>query len=148
MKIIEATLDHLSILVPLFDAYRQFYKQESDLEGAQQFLKNNLTHQQSTVYLAFSDTDIPMGFVQLYPSWESVTMSKRWVLYDLYVAEAGRKKGVGTELMNRAKQLAQDTGSKYLMLETATDNYTAQKLYESLDYQRDNEFYTYILEID
>ena len=148
MQIIEATLDHLSTLVPLFDAYRQFYKQDSDLEGAQQFLKYNLTHQQSTIFLAFSDTDIPLGFIQLYPTWESVTMSKRWVLYDLYVAEAGRKKGVGTELMNRAKKLAQDTGSKYLMLETATDNYTAQNLYESLDYQRDNEFFTYILEVN
>lgn len=148
MKIIEATLDHLSSLVPLFDAYRQFYKQPSDLKGAQLFLRNNLEHQESTVFLALSDHGSALGFVQLYPTWESVSMSKRWVLYDLFVAETGRNKGVATKLMNRAKTLASDTNAKYIMLETATDNHEAQALYESLNYQRDTEFHTYILSLD
>ena len=147
MNIIQANLDNLTQLAPLFDAYRQFYKQSPDLDGATKFIANNMANNQSTIFLALDDNQIPLGFVQLYPTWESVTMTKRWVLYDLYVAPAGRKKGVGTELMNRSKQLAKDTQASYIMLETATDNTTAQKLYEELDYKRDNDFYTYILEI-
>ena len=147
MNIIQANLDNLTQLAPLFDAYRQFYKQSPDLDGATKFIANNMANNQSTIFLALDDNQIPLGFVQLYPTWESVTMTKRWVLYDLYVAPAGRKKGVGTELMNRSKQLAKDTQASYIMLETATDNTTAQKLYEELDYKRDNDFYIYILEI-
>ena len=39
MKVIRANYGHLKQLVPLFDAYRVFYEQESDLEGAFEFLK-------------------------------------------------------------------------------------------------------------
>ncbi len=148
MRIIRATLEHLPELVILFNDYRQFYQQPSNLEGAHDFLLNNIKNDQSIVYIAFDDNQIPIGFVQLYPSWESVSMTKRWVLYDLFVAEAGRKKGVATALMNQAKALALDTQAKYIMLETALDNTNAQALYESLGYKQDIEFLTYILELD
>lgn len=147
MDIIQASTEHINILTPLFDSYRQFYKQPSDIEGAHDFLLNNLTHNHATVYIALNDQQTLLGFAQLYPTWESVTMTKRWILYDLFVAPEGRKKGVGEKLMNRAKQLAIETGAKYIMLETATDNHTAQSLYERLEYKKDTEFLTYILEL-
>lgn len=148
MKIIPANMAHIELITPLFDAYRQFYKQKSDIEGARTFISNNLTNQYASIFLALNEHDEALGFVQLYPTWESVTMTKRWILYDLFVSESGRKKGIATQLMNQAKQLAKDTQAKYIMLETAVDNTTAQRLYESLGYDRDNEFYTYILEIN
>ena len=49
--------------------------------------------------------------------------------------------------MNRAHQLAEETDADALILETATDNLTAQKLYERLGYRRDQEFYRYALKI-
>lgn len=47
--------------------------------------------------------------------------------------------------MDRAKQLAEETGACEIMLQTAADNITAQGLYEKLGYQRDNDFYVYTL---
>lgn len=146
MKILQASLEHLNQVAKLFDDYRQFYKQASDINGATEFLRHKIEQQESIIFIAQNENTI-LGFVQLYPSWESVSMSKRWVLYDLYVAPAGRGQGIARQLMQRAKQLAQDTGAQTISLETATDNVIGQALYESEGYERDTEFYSYNLSL-
>lgn len=146
MNIIQADLSHLDVLTDLFEAYRDFYKQEANSEGARAFLKHNLENNECVIYLA-QEGGKDLGFVQLYPTWESVTLSKKWVLYDLFVTPDGRGKGVGRQLMQRSKQLAQESGAKFIYLETATDNHIGQALYESEGYQVDKEFLTYILEL-
>jgi len=47
--------------------------------------------------------------------------------------------------MNRAGQLAEETGARAIELTTARSNTQAQALYESLGYRRDEEFFTYSL---
>ena len=42
IEIKEATIQHLESLAPLFDDYRVFYEQQSDISGAKQFLKDSL----------------------------------------------------------------------------------------------------------
>jgi ribosomal protein S18 acetylase RimI-like enzyme len=49
--------------------------------------------------------------------------------------------------MNTARDFALASGAKGLVLETATDNFTAQGLYESLGYVRDSGYYTYNLDL-
>ena len=88
-----------------------------------------------------------VGFVQLYPVFSSLSMRPQWILSDLYVAPEARKQGAGAALMNRARELARATGADGLMLETAVDNLTAQKLYEELGYKRDEEFFRYFLAV-
>ena len=146
MKILQASLEHLNQVAKLFDDYRQFYKQASDINGATEFLRHKIEQQESIIFIAQNENTI-LGFVQLYPSWESMSMSKRWVLYDLYVAPEGRGQGIARQLMQRAKQLAQDTGAQTISLETATDNVIGQALYESEGYERDTEFYSYNLSL-
>jgi hypothetical protein len=43
----QATIFDVDLLAPLFDAYRQFYRQPSDLELARQFLFDRLRNDQS-----------------------------------------------------------------------------------------------------
>ena len=50
--------------------------------------------------------------------------------------------------MNRARQLAEETGAARIELETAIDNVTAQSVYERLGYERNTRFYGYALTID
>ena len=38
MNIIRAQLQHTDLIAPLFDAYRQFYKADSDLEASREFI--------------------------------------------------------------------------------------------------------------
>jgi len=131
----KASLADLENLVPLFDAYRQFYKQAADISGARTFLLERLENAESEVFLAFDDEKI-VGFTQLYPLFSSVGMKRSWLLNDLYVEAAARKKGVGERLLEAAKAWGRETGAGWLMLETAEDNYPAQALYEKNGWER------------
>jgi ribosomal protein S18 acetylase RimI-like enzyme len=52
---------------------------------------------------------------------------------------------VGRALMQEAEKMARKSRASRIDLETATDNYDAQTLYEALGYERETEFYKYSL---
>jgi len=142
MEIIRAQASHTNMIAPLFDAYRQFYNSDSDLEGASQFVHERLTRNESVIFLAM-DGDNAIGFVQLYPLFASVAMQSLWLLNDLYVASSVRGQGVGAALLKRAEDFARETESRGLFLRTAVDNYPAQRLYERCGWVKDTEFFRY-----
>lgn len=148
MELRQATLEDLELVAPLFDAYRQFYQQPPDLPLARAFLHARLAAGDSLVYLA-EDEGAAVGFVQLYPLFSSTAPrpGRIWLLNDLYVVPAARGRGVGRRLMDRARQLAEETGAETIELATARSNATAQALYESLGYRRDEQFFHYSLEL-
>lgn len=142
----EATLEDVGRLAPLFDAYRQFYERPGDLELSRRFLSQRIERAESVIYLAEED-GVALGFVQLYPLFSSTSLrpGRLWLLNDLFVTPATRGKGVGRRLMDRARQLAEDTEACGLELATARTNVGAQALYESLGYRRDDDFFRYEL---
>ena len=144
IEIRRAGVADLQLLAPLFDAYRQFYRQAADPAIARQYLASRLEREESVVFLAASD-GVGYGFVQLYPSFCSVAARPIWILYDLFVAPAARGRGYGRHLMQAARAFASATGAQRLVLSTADDNSTAQALYESLGYRRDTVFRHYEL---
>jgi len=146
VEVIRAGAAELDQAAELFDLYRQFYQQKPNRELARSYLGDRLATDSSVIYLALVDEE-PVGFTQLYSSYCSVAAEPILILYDLYVARDARNNGVGRALMNRALQLAKETGASRIDLETAIDNHNAQALYESLGYSRDNEFYKYSLEL-
>lgn len=145
IDIIQASLEHVEVLTPLFDGYRQFYKQPSDLEGARKFLSERLANKESVIFLASNEKE-GLGFIQLYPTFSSIDLKRLWILNDLYVLPNARRQGIGKALLDKARQHAIATGAKGLMLETAIDN-PAQKLYKQMGYQKDEEFYSYYLNL-
>jgi GNAT superfamily N-acetyltransferase len=146
VKIVRANAEDVPRLAPLFDAYRQFYRQKSDLQGAQTFLAERLIRSESVVFLALLGKERQaVGFVQLYPCFSSTTMRPLWILNDLFVVPKARRFGVAKALMQRARDWAKENKADSLWLETAIDNVPAQSLYERLGWKRDNEFYRYNL---
>ena len=142
MQIKLATLNELELLTELFDSYRMFYEQKSDLEEAKKFLMERMINDQSVAFIALDDVK-PLGFVQLYPSFSSVSMKRSWILNDLFVNELARGKGVGERLMKTAIEFARETGAKGLLLETANDNAIAQRLYERIGFIKELNFFYY-----
>ncbi|ARF13000.1 GNAT family N-acetyltransferase [Sporosarcina ureae] len=72
-------------------------------------------------------------------------MKKAWILNDMFVDPEARKLGIGQTLLQKAKDYVQEIGAKSIVLETAADDYTAQKLYENNGYERDTQLYHYEL---
>lgn len=144
MRIIQAHLEHLDRVSKLFDHYRVFYQQPSDLNAARVFLRDRLQNSDSTILMAEED-DQGVGFTQLYPSFSSVSMKPIWILNDLFVDPNYRQRGIAKALMAQAMTVAQQTGAVRIGLSTQVTNSAAQALYESLGYQKDEEFYHYSL---
>ena len=141
IRLIQATAENLNDVAPLFNLYRMFYKQQNDLEGAKAFLIERFNKKESIIFLAYYD-NIPAGFTQLYPMFSSVSMQRSYVLNDLYVDTAFRNKQIGAALLNRAKDFCIEKHAKGLVLETANDN-PAQKLYQRLDWIKDEDCFHY-----
>lgn len=143
MIIQKATLNELHSLSELFDLYRVFYEQPSNLEDAKEFLRERLVNEESVVFIAL-DEDDSLGFVQLYPSFSSISMKRTWILNDLFVKESARKKGVGEKLLQTAITFARETNANGVSLETGKENVNAQRLYERFGFVKEsNYFYHY-----
>ena len=140
-----ATIEDLEPLAELFDAYRQFYGQASDPPLAREFLAARFGYQQAVLLVAATPSGELLGFTQLYPSFSSVRACRMFVLNDLFVAPEARRQGVARELLVRAAEVARALGAESLSLATARSNHAAQKLYESLGWQRDELFLHYDL---
>ena len=146
MEIFQATMEDLEGMSNLFNLYRIFYRQESDIEGAKTYIKKRLVNEDSVIFVV-RDREVYVGFTQLYPTFSSVSMKRTWILNDLYVDKTARKKGVGEMLLQKAKDYAIETGAKSISLSTAIDNYAAQRLYEKSGYTKDSQFYQYELNL-
>jgi GNAT superfamily N-acetyltransferase len=146
-RIVRAEAAHLAVLAPLFDGYRQFYGQPTDLSGARAFLAARLQRDESVVFLALDEAGAGAGFTQLYPFFSSVRMRRLWVLNDLFVVPSARRYGVAQALMERARQWAVETGAAGLQLETAHDNHPAQALYDRLGWVREDGYHHYTLPV-
>jgi len=130
-------IDDLSVL---FDKYRIFYKQGSDVGNARGFLKKRMKRKESVIFVAEERGEL-IGFTQLFPIFSSVSMKRTWLLNDLYVNERSRGIGAATKLLDAAKEFGAETNSKWLLLQTAADNLTAQRVYEKNGWVKETDFF-------
>lgn len=146
MEVHRAGLDDLDLVAPLFDAYRRFYDQPADLARARAYLADRLTRNEAVIFLAL-DGGTAVGFTLLYPTFSSVSAAPIFTLADLFVDPQSRRGGVGRALLDAARRHAKAAGAHHLQLETARTNTTAQRLYESTGWKRDEVFLTYALDL-
>ena len=146
LKIIRANKNHIDGVSILFDLYRQFYKYQKDFKNSKNYIHNRIINDESIIFICIENKKI-VAFVQLYETFDSLNLNKKIVLYDLYVLKNYRKLGIGRKLMNKSRDFAINNNFARIELSTSINNYNAQKLYESLDYIKDTDYYNYDLEI-
>ena len=141
ISIVRASEKDIDKIVPLFDNYRKFYKQQTDLESVREFLDQRFLNKECIVFLAM-DNNEAVGFTLLYTSFSSVSLMPVYILNDLYVNQEYRQRGIGKQLLQVAQKHCLDMGFKGVSLETAVDN-PAQHLYEKLGWQKDTHCFHY-----
>lgn len=143
----EADLDAAA---ELFRLYLDFYEvQPQDPDRPRAFIAERLKQRDSLILLASAPEAASasaseagagagaLGFAQVYPMISSLDMAPSWLLSDLYVPPAGRRRGVGRALVRDVVRRAREAGMSGVQLDTAYDNHTAQHLYEAEGFTRD-----------
>ena len=146
IQIRRADIHDLGLITPLFDLYRQFYEQASDLVSAKSFLQQRIRQNESVIFLAFDGADA-VGFTLLYPGFSSVSMARTFLLNDLYVVSSHRRHGVGSLLLEAAVAHAKAEQAVRMSLTTNAANATAQSVYEAQGWAREKAFLTYNFEL-
>lgn len=148
MRIVQATLEHLEQLTPLFVSYREHFGQLPYPDSSRKFLERRIRNKESVIYLAQADDDDKiLGFCQLYSSFSSLSLKRVWILNDIYVCQDARRQLVADNLIHTAKQMAKQTNAVRLRVASSVDNLVAHKLYESIGFSEDHEFKSFVLPI-
>ncbi len=143
MKIIQATLEHLDDIVPLFEAYRVWYKKPANELKTRQFLTERILKHESIIFLIYTEGGLPAGFTQLYPTFSSIRLGRLWLLNDLFVVPEARGKGFSIALIEHVKHMANKMGAAGVTLQTDTTNDIGNKLYPKTGFELENKHYNY-----
>ena len=150
VRVVRATRKHLELLTELFHAYLTFYRCDHDRERVKTFLTARLLRKESALFVALDGAGSAaraVGFAQLYPTFSSLRLSRMWVLNDLYTLPEYRRRGVAHLLLAAARTMAVGTSATHLELITERSNGAAQRVYESVGFQRDDRFCRYEQEL-
>jgi len=145
MRIREAETSDIDQLSKLFDSYRMFYGNESNIDISKKFLENRLSNKDSKVFIC-EVNNILTGFVQLYPLFSSTRVSKYWLLNDLFVDSEYRGNGYSKLLIDKAKELVKESNACGMMLETEKSNKIGNNLYPETGFKKNNlsNFYEWV----
>ncbi len=144
MRIINANLDHLDQLTPMFIRYRELYGAMPQAEASREYLTERLNKNEAVILLAF-EQDTLLGFCLVYPSFSSVSLRPTWIINDLYVSEEARGQHIARKLLQEISQQAHGNQAVRLRVSVNANNEIAKRLYESADFLEDKHFRNYIL---
>jgi ribosomal protein S18 acetylase RimI-like enzyme len=84
-----------------------------------------------------------VGFAQLYPVFSSVSAQSAWILNDLFVDSAWRRRGVAAALLTAVLEHGKNTRAAWMSLQTAPDNQAAQALYKRFGFVPDDTYLSF-----
>ena len=116
--------------LPLFAGYQRFYGAEPDDDRNRAFFERFVDPSPHGLLLGAWDRGQLVGFACLYWTQSSIAAADIVYLSDLFVAPDARRLGAGTALLNACLDVAQGRGAHHLEGLTATDNLTAQRVYD------------------
>lgn len=126
--------------------YDEFYAYNASLQPdyckpcseTGEYPKDVIEDPNADILIATNNDDV-IGLVHIRqrttPPHASLVQHKYAEIIDCITTEAQRKKGVGTRLMQRAKQWAEDRNLEYIELFVLNEAKKERRFYESLDFE-------------
>jgi len=121
----------------LFGGYLDFYQRPAPAERVLAFLRERHERGEAVLLLARTADGTPAGFVNVYPTFSSLSMAPVWTHNDLFVAPTARRTGAGRALVRACAAEARAAGAVGVQLQTAPDNHAAQALYRAEGFEPD-----------
>jgi len=122
----------LPVLMPLMRAYCDFYEVDPRDDRLVALSRALIDDPGEGVQLLARDLDgQAVGFATVYWTWQTLDATRIGVMNDLYTVAEARGTGVGRQLIEHCRGLCRKRGAHKLVWETAPDNHTAQRLYDS-----------------
>jgi GNAT superfamily N-acetyltransferase len=124
-------------LLPLIAAYQRFYEVEDiDEERNHRFFRRFIAPSDAGLLLGARSGGRLVGYACLYWHFSSTLARETVLMNDLYVEPDLRGQGVGRALIDASRRVARERGAAHLEWQTAPDNHTAQRLYDSTGAER------------
>lgn len=142
----QANIQDLPYIVPIFDSYREYFKQQRNPAEVEAFLFDKFEHMESVIFIAEQDSEV-IGFAQLYPIFSSLTLQRVWLLNDFFISEGFRHSGFGKQLFAKVKEFSLLTKAKGIELSVEHINEKAWGFWESQGFKLDEEFRYYFFKL-
>ncbi|PNZ39544.1 GNAT family N-acetyltransferase [Mammaliicoccus vitulinus] len=138
MNISRLQVNEVNKIIPIFNEYRVYFGEQSDIDAAERFLYENLSSDNAVIFIA-EDNDDVIGFIQLYTMLSSMKMSELLIINDLYLTAKARGQRIGEKLMHQVFKYGKENGYETIYLETEKSNIGGNRLYTKLGMQIDDE---------
>ena len=135
----------LDALVPMMSAYCDFYGVAPGDDTLRALALELVQRPDEGVLLIARDGEgEPLGFATVYWTLNTLEGGRVGTMHDLYVRLEHRGRGVGRALIDTGLEEVRAAGLPALVWDTATDNLTAQALYDATGAKRE-EWFSYRL---
>ena len=127
----------LPLLLPLMRAYCDFYEVTPRDDRLVALCRGLIDEPREGVQLLARRAEPdgaagdPLGFATIFWTFQTLDAARIGVMNDLFVVPGARGGGVGRRLIEHCRGLCRKRGAAKLVWETAPDNHTAQRLYDS-----------------
>lgn len=144
MRIIRNSLEYIDQLVDVVEEYREFCGVPVSPKETKDFFQKRFENDESVTFIAIDETsNVLMGFANTYLSFSTLSLRRLVILNDLGVSKTFQGRGVAQSLVNEVIAYAKSLDSVRVELKTKKNNVNAQKLYQSLGFEPDNEHFYY-----
>jgi GNAT superfamily N-acetyltransferase len=122
------TRREIEALADIFDQYRVYYDEASDVSRSAAWLDEKLRTSHLRAFVA-EDNGRFVGFATTVEVPASLRLAHFWQIRDLFVLTTHRRLGVGRALLASIREAAIASGALRLVLQTEDDNDPALRLY-------------------